>query len=162
MQKLLLVTLISLISICANAQQSKIDSLSREIKILKLQTKVDSLSKASNTNSTSVASESELIKLKADILNMQTELTNTQTNLFKFQQQFRTGTIVTYVSLAVIIIAAILPRQTTRTGFYTSVDPNPLATPMAIVGALGICAGGITHLDAHKYIGWAGKKPGLK
>ena len=90
---------------------------------------------------------SELMdSLETELVKTQNELLYVQANLKRFQKQYRTGTIITFVGAAVTIGGLITTLNTGTTDYQYL---------MVIGGAVGTI-GYIMQIDSHKWIGKAG------
>lgn len=84
--------------------------------------------------------------LKTEITKTQNELIYVQANLSKFQKQYRTGTIITFVGGAVATGGLITTINTETTNYQY----------LLVIGGIISTIGFIMQIDSHKWIGKAG------
>jgi hypothetical protein len=145
------------------AQQSKIDSLNKEILILKLKSQIDSLKSKQSIISQHVTDEEYAARqdaFKKDFINYQNELYDTKMHLANFQKQYRTGVILTVVGWGGLILgyALIVAGSSNYSSSGASRSELSLGVLSTLGGLISLGAGGIVIIDAHKHIGYAGRR----
>jgi hypothetical protein len=95
----------------------------------------------SNANPDQTGSQPTIEELKRDILQLQQDTQDLQLNLHKAHREFRTGTIFYAVGLGLTVLAAGSDRP---------------SDGLILIGTGFLIAGGVLHIDSHKYIGRAG------
>ena len=154
----------------AYSQSTKIDSLNREIQILKLKSQIDSLKivtksvVAAPAQITDADYEARQDAFKKDFVNLQNELYDTKMNLDLCHKKFRVGLIVEvagYVSIflgTLLIISATAVTSRSSSSSSAATGQAALGGILYVAGAGGIIAGHFIMIDSHKYIGYAGKR----
>jgi len=147
---------------------SKIDSLNKEIQILKLKSQIDSLKLMTKTSVVTTAPivdldyEARQDAFKKDFVNLQNEFYDTKMNLDLCHKKFRIGLILEVAGYASIVLGTLLiisaASTVTTSSSSGALGQGALGGILYLAGAGGIVAGHFVMIDSHKYIGYAGKR----
>ena len=165
--KLSILLSIILLSFCINplrAQTPNVDSLTSIIGKLKEKILVDSIKKdvaAKYRNRDSVNYNARFDELKKDFLDLKMETSNIKLNLRKSQNEYRAGTIMHFVGIAMMVIAVVLPPTTVyqNQGYISTATTtaNPLQVPFLLTGIASSLTGTVLWIDSRRLIGKAGE-----